>query len=94
MRSINFEQKIGKAIWKFFLGGALHVMAVLINCECFDFLDRLVNCEVLLKKLAMLKFIESPELVIKMGKRSRQIAEEKYDVDKVNAVMLSEMGLS
>lgn len=42
---------------------------------------------------AMLKFIEKPELIVAMGKRSREIAEEKYDVDKVNAVMLREMGL-
>jgi hypothetical protein len=28
-----------------------------------------------------------------MGKRSRQIAEDKYDVRKVNEVMLREMGI-
>jgi len=43
--------------------------------------------------IAMLKFVEQPELIIRMGKRSRQIAEEKYDVDKVNAHMLREMGI-
>ena len=43
--------------------------------------------------LAMLKFIERPELIAHMGNRSRQIAEEKYDVDKVNAHMLKEMGI-
>ena len=42
---------------------------------------------------AMMKFIEQPELIATMGARSRQIAEEKYDVHKVNAVMLREMGL-
>lgn len=42
---------------------------------------------------AMLRFIESPELIAQMGRRSREIAEEKYDVRKVNAVMLKEMGL-
>ena len=42
---------------------------------------------------AMCQFIEQPELIAKMGARSRQIAEEKYDVHKVNAVMLREMGL-
>lgn len=42
---------------------------------------------------AMLKFIEIPELVSRMGLRSRQIAEERYDVHKVNAVMLREMGI-
>lgn len=42
---------------------------------------------------AMLKFLDRPELVGLMGERSRQIAVEKYDVDKVNAVMLKEMGV-
>ena len=42
---------------------------------------------------AMLKFIEDPTLAPRMGKRSREIAEEKYDVHKVNAVMLREMGI-
>jgi glycosyltransferase involved in cell wall biosynthesis len=43
---------------------------------------------------AMQQFIDDPELAEKMGKRSREIAEEKYDVHKVNAVMLREMGIS
>lgn len=43
---------------------------------------------------AMLKFIEDPTLAPRMGKRSREIAEEKYDVHKVNAVMLREMGIA
>lgn len=43
---------------------------------------------------AILKFIDEPELVVRMGKRSREIAEEKYDVHKVNAVMLREMGIT
>ena len=43
---------------------------------------------------AMLRFVENPELIVRMGQRSRQIAEEKYDVHKVNAVMLREMGIS
>lgn len=38
---------------------------------------------------AMERFIENPELVSAMGKRSREIAEEKFDVDKVNAFLLS-----
>lgn len=42
---------------------------------------------------AMQKFIEQPELINTMGKRSRQIAEEKYDVNKVNKHMLQEMGV-
>lgn len=42
----------------------------------------------------MLRFVEEPGLAARMGKRSREIAEEKYDVRKVNAVMLTEMGIS
>lgn len=42
---------------------------------------------------AMLKFIEEPELIKSMGKKSRTIAEEKYDVHKVNEHMLREMGV-
>jgi glycosyltransferase involved in cell wall biosynthesis len=42
---------------------------------------------------AMQRFLEDPTLVEKMGRRSRAIAEEKYDVHKVNAVMLREMGI-
>ena len=42
---------------------------------------------------AMERFIAEPELAERMGRRSRQIAEEKYDVHKVNAVMLREMGI-
>ena len=42
---------------------------------------------------AMLRFIEQPELIAQMGQRSRSIAEEKYDVHKVNAQMLEGMGL-
>ncbi|MOA07937.1 N,N'-diacetylbacillosaminyl-diphospho-undecaprenol alpha-1,3-N-acetylgalactosaminyltransferase [compost metagenome] len=42
---------------------------------------------------AMLRLIKEPGLAARMGQRSRQIAEEKYDVHRVNAVMLEEMGL-
>ena len=42
---------------------------------------------------AMLQFIENPSLSVSMGKRSRIIAEEKYDVHKVNKLMLNEMGV-
>jgi glycosyltransferase involved in cell wall biosynthesis len=42
---------------------------------------------------AMEKFIEQPELAGRMGKESRRIAEEKYDVHKVNRVILDTMGL-
>lgn len=42
---------------------------------------------------AMLRFIEQPVLIAQMGQRARIIAEEKYDVHKVNAHMISEMEL-
>ncbi|WER49569.1 glycosyltransferase family 4 protein [Cupriavidus sp. WKF15] len=43
-------------------------------------------------ELAMLQLIEDWEKVVRMGQRSRQIAETKYDVHKVNGAMLREMG--
>ncbi len=43
---------------------------------------------------SMVKFIGDPALAPRMGERSREIAEEKYDVHKVNAVMLREMGIT
>lgn len=42
---------------------------------------------------AMQRFIEQPELAIQMGKRSREIALNKYDVHQVNKHMMTEMGL-
>jgi glycosyltransferase involved in cell wall biosynthesis len=42
---------------------------------------------------AMQRFIENPDLAAEMGKRSREVAEDKYDVRKVNDVMLREMGI-
>lgn len=43
---------------------------------------------------AMRAFIVSPQLVEIMGRCSREQALRKYDVRKVNAVMLKEMGIS
>lgn len=42
---------------------------------------------------AMERFLEEPALIPAMGARSREIAEAKYDVAKVNAVILEAMGL-
>lgn len=42
---------------------------------------------------AMERFIVNPALVIEMGKASRQLVEEKFDVDAVNQSMLEAMGL-
>lgn len=42
---------------------------------------------------AMWKFVAEPGLIARMGQRSRALAEEKYDVHKVNDVMLREMAI-
>lgn len=42
---------------------------------------------------AMQRFIEKPELIAAMGAESRKMAEERYDVRKVNAAIMSAMGL-
>lgn len=43
---------------------------------------------------AMQRFLDQPDLAAQMGIQSREIAENKYDVRKVNAVMLREMGIA
>lgn len=43
---------------------------------------------------AMLSFLDDPSLAVRMGERSREIVEGKYDVHKVNAVLLHEMGIT
>lgn len=42
---------------------------------------------------AMERFILKPELIFDMGVKSREIAVEKYDVHKVNRVIMQAMGL-
>lgn len=42
---------------------------------------------------AMLRFVEDSSLIESMGHASRRIAEEKYDVHKINEIMLTEMGV-
>lgn len=42
---------------------------------------------------AMERFINEPELIERMGKESRRIAEERFDVHKINRVLLEAMGL-
>ena len=42
---------------------------------------------------AMEKFIVNPELITVMGQASRKLAEDIYDVHKVNRVMIEEMNL-
>jgi glycosyltransferase involved in cell wall biosynthesis len=43
--------------------------------------------------VAMRRFVDDPLLAKTMGARARQVAEEKYDVHKVNAVMLEKMNI-
>lgn len=43
---------------------------------------------------AMTRFVEEPALAGRMGRESRRIAEQKYDVHKVNQVILDAMGLA
>jgi glycosyltransferase involved in cell wall biosynthesis len=42
---------------------------------------------------AMQRFITQPELAITMGARSREVAEQRFDVHRVNAAMLEAMDL-
>jgi glycosyltransferase involved in cell wall biosynthesis len=42
---------------------------------------------------AMQKFIDEPELIAKMGRAARQMAMDKFDVNAVNQMMLTEMGV-
>ena len=55
------------------------------------FLVPVRNAEAL--AIAMEQFILNPSLIEKMGKASRRIAEERFDVHKINRVILREMGL-
>lgn len=43
---------------------------------------------------AMMAFIQQPELISEMGAKSRQFAQNKYDVIKINTQILSDLGLS
>lgn len=41
----------------------------------------------------MIEMIENPRLFTTMGRESRKLAMDKYDVNKVNSFMINEMGL-
>lgn len=43
---------------------------------------------------AMEKFVLQPELIKEMGQCSRRIAEERFDVHRINQVIMREMGIS
>ena len=40
---------------------------------------------------AMFSLIEKPEMIVRMGKAGRRLAEERFDVHKVNSVILGAM---
>jgi len=56
------------------------------------YLVRVRDVEALVK--ALMHFLENPDLADRMAKRSREIAEEKFDVHKVNEVIMKEMRLT
>jgi glycosyltransferase involved in cell wall biosynthesis len=43
---------------------------------------------------AMERFVDDRDIIARMGQRSREIAQSKFDVDKINAQMLHEMELA
>lgn len=43
---------------------------------------------------AMCRFIEAPGLIESMGRESRALAEQRFDVRRINQVMLAAMGIS
>jgi glycosyltransferase involved in cell wall biosynthesis len=43
---------------------------------------------------AMLRFVREPTLVVSMGRASRALAEERFDVHRINDVMLDLLGVS
>ena len=42
---------------------------------------------------AMLKFVKQPELIISMGIESRRMAEKRFNVHKINSLILNEMNI-
>lgn len=42
---------------------------------------------------AMERFIQQPEIIERMGRSSRLIAEERFDVRKINQIIMKEMGI-
>lgn len=56
------------------------------------FLVQIRDVEQLAEK--MKKFIDSPELILKMGEKSREIAVHKYDVHQINKDILMALGLA
>ncbi|HYD12470.1 MAG TPA: glycosyltransferase family 4 protein [Allosphingosinicella sp.] len=55
------------------------------------FLVPVRNAEALAE--AMIRFIDRPELIAAMGGESRRLAEERFDVHRINAVILETFGI-
>lgn len=49
------------------------------------------NPDTLVKK--MLLFVDNPELIVSMGTESRRLAEKKFDIHKINALILDSLDL-
>lgn len=58
---------------------------------CNGFLVPVRDAEVLAER--MMQFIKQPQLIETMGRASRELAEEKFDVHKINAGLLQSMRL-
>lgn len=43
--------------------------------------------------VAMFKFIQTPSLVTTMGAESRRLAEERFDVEKINRNLMDVLGV-
>jgi glycosyltransferase involved in cell wall biosynthesis len=53
----------------------------------------ITSSDVMTLAKAMERFISRPDLIVSMGKLSRKIAVEKYDVQEVNTTIMKTMGL-
>jgi len=42
---------------------------------------------------AMMRFVESPDLIEKMGHEGRRIAEKRFDVNKINLRIMETIGI-
>jgi glycosyltransferase involved in cell wall biosynthesis len=42
---------------------------------------------------ALRRFVDNPDLIAPMGRESRLLAEQLFDVDQINSIMLQEMGI-
>jgi len=86
-RSILEAMSMGRAVITTNLPGCRETVVDGEN----GFLVEPKSVETLLEALNF--FIDKPNLIPSMGRKSREIAETKYDVHKVNKVMIREAGI-